>query len=130
MSRVILFDGSCNFCHWSVQFIIKRDPNAHFVFAALESNRGQTLLQQYGISPDVDSIVLIENNQYFIQSTAALKIARHLQGLYPLLSLFVFVPRPIRDAMYRMLANYRYKWFGKRDRCTLPSPDERNRFLL
>ncbi len=129
MQRIILFDGECNFCDWNVQFIIRRDPKAHFLFAPLQSEQGQALLQKHAISINEDSIILVEEDHYFIQSTAVLKIARHLHRLYPLVYLFILIPRPLRDLFYRFIANNRYKWFGKKDECMIPTPEQSKRFL-
>ena len=130
MHRVILFDGECNFCDSSVQFIIKRDPYAHFHFASLQSEIGTVLTKKYSIPEDVDSLVLIEKNKAYTKSDAALRIAKKLDGLWHLLFIFILVPRPIRDGVYNYIAKNRYKWFGKKElACSLPSPDVRKRFL-
>ena len=130
MKRIILFDGDCNFCDTSVQFIIKRDPAAHFNFTSLQSEVGQELVKQHTIPSDVDSLVLIENGKAFTKSSAALHIAKKLDGLWHLFFLFILVPRPIRDSVYDFVARNRYKWFGKKeDACALPSPEIRKRFL-
>ncbi|HJF30294.1 MAG TPA: thiol-disulfide oxidoreductase DCC family protein [Sporosarcina psychrophila] len=130
MKRIILFDGECNFCDSSVQFIIKRDPSAHFLFTSLQSEKGMELTKQYAIPSEVDSLVLIENGKAFTKSSAALRIAKKLDGLWHLLFLFILVPRKIRDAVYDYIAKNRYKWFGKKDdACMLPSPDQRKRFI-
>ncbi|MBE1553162.1 thiol-disulfide oxidoreductase DCC family protein [Sporosarcina limicola] len=130
MKRIVLFDGECNFCNSSVQFIIKRDPVAHFLFASLQSEKGQELTKKYKIPEDVDSLVLIENGRAYTKSSAALRIAKKLDGLWHLLFPFILVPRKIRDAGYDYLAKNRFKWFGKKEvACMLPSPDERKRFI-
>lgn len=130
MKRVVLFDGDCNFCDANVQFIIKRDPVAHFKFASLQSDIGRDLTEKYGIPEDVDSLVLIENEKAYVKSTAALRIAKKLDGLWHLLFLLMLIPRPIRDAAYDIVSKNRYKWFGKKEEaCALPSPDVRKRFL-
>lgn len=130
MKRIILFDGDCNFCDASVQFIIKRDPYAHFYFTSLQSEKGLQLKRQYNIAEDEDSVVLIEKGKAYTQSSAALRIAKKLDGLWHLLFLFILVPRPIRDRVYQYVAKNRYKWFGKKeDTCALPSPEMRKRFL-
>jgi predicted DCC family thiol-disulfide oxidoreductase YuxK len=130
MKRVVLFDGDCNFCDSSVQFIIKRDPAAHFLFTSLQSEIGMELTMQHAIPAEVDSLVLIENGKAFTKSSAALRIAKKLDGLWHLLFLFIIVPRKIRDKVYDYVAANRYKWFGKKDdACTLPSPDQRKRFI-
>lgn len=130
MKRIVLFDGDCNFCDASVQFIIHRDPAYHFYFASLQSEKGQQLTQQFGIAKEEDSMVLIENNKAYTKSSAALHVAKKLDGLWHLLFIFILIPRPIRDCVYAYIANNRYKWFGKKDdACTLPSPETRKRFL-
>ena len=130
MKRIILFDGDCNFCDASVQFIIKRDPTAHFLFTSLQSKKGLELTKKYAISEDVDSLVLIENGKAFTRSSAALRIAKKLDGLWHLFFLLILVPRKIRDGVYNYVAKNRYKWFGKKeDACMLPSPEQRKRFI-
>lgn len=127
--RIVLFDGICEFCNWSVQFIIQRDPNALFSFASLQSEVGQALLTEYGLPLNTDSIVLLENEQHYVESTAILKITRHLHRLYPLFYAAIIIPQPVRNRMYRFIANHRYAWFGKTNKCTLPSKDVQSRFL-
>jgi len=130
MKRIILFDGECNFCDSSVQFIIKRDPSAHFHFTSLQSEKGVELCKQYSIPDEVDSLVLIENGRVYTKSSAALRIAKKLDGLWHLFFLFILVPPIIRNGFYDYFAANRYKWFGKKeDACMLPSPDERKRFI-
>lgn len=130
MKRLVLFDGDCNFCDSSVQFIIKRDPVAHFQFTSLQSEVGVTTAKEYNIPSEVDSLVLIENGKAFTKSSAALRIAKKLDGLWHLLFILILVPRPIRDFFYDYFASNRYKWFGKKDEsCALPTPEVRERFL-
>lgn len=130
MKRIILFDGVCNFCDASVQFIIKRDPAAHFLFTSLQSEKGLELTKKYAIPENVDSLVLIENGKAFTKSSAALRIAKKLDGLWHLFFLLILVPRKIRDGVYDYVAKNRYKWFGKKeDACMLPSPEQRKRFI-
>lgn len=130
MKRIILFDGDCNFCDASVQFIIKRDPYEFFQFASLQSETGIRLSKDFNIPEDVDSLVLIENGKAHTKSAAALRIAKKLDGLWHLAFLFILVPAPIRDVVYDFVARNRYKWFGKKeDACMLPSPEERKRFI-
>ena len=127
--KIILFDGICTFCNRSVQFIIHHDPHEHFQFTSLQSDIGKSLLQKHSIPESEDSLVLIEQNTYYTQSTAALKITRYLNGLLPLLYVFIIIPRPIRNLVYRYIANNRYKWFGKQTTCKIPTTEEKNRFL-
>lgn len=127
---VILFDGVCNLCNASVQFILDRDPDARFRFASLQSEEGAALLRSHGGDPEaLDSVVLIEDGRVFQHSDAALRIARHLSGAWPALAALRIVPRPLRDAGYRLVARNRYRWFGKEESCRLPTPETRARFL-
>lgn len=127
---VILFDGVCNFCNSSVQFIIRRDPAGRFRFAALQSDAARQLLTGRGIDThELDSIVLIDNGRGYTESTAALRIARRLKGWPKLAAPLMIIPRPLRDEVYRWLARHRYRWFGKRESCMLPTPNVRQRFL-
>ena len=127
---VLLFDGVCNLCNSSVQFIIERDPDALFRFASLQSEEGQSLLQAFDNRPeDLSSVVLIQDGQLYARSDAALKVARQLKGLWPLLYAFIVIPRRIRDAVYNWIAKNRYRWFGKQDACMMPTPGMSSRFL-
>lgn len=127
---IILFDGICNFCHSSVNFIIKRDPKCRFRFAALQSNAGKENLQQFKLSTTaLDTLVLIQRNCCYVRSAAALRIARQLSGLWPLLFGFIIIPPFIRNWVYDFIARHRYQWFGKKEACMLPTPDLRERFL-
>lgn len=129
MHPVILFDGVCNFCDASVQFILNRDPNETFHFASLQSEAGQELLEKYHVRDDVDSMILIENDKVYYKSSAALRISRHLHGAWKLLYVFMVVPAPIRNIVYDLIARNRYKWFGQKESCMLPPPNVRKRFL-
>lgn len=127
---LILFDGVCNLCNSSVNFIIDRDPDGYFQFAALQDEAARPILAQYSLSAEyTGSIVLVEDGQCYRQSEAALRIARHLQGAWPLLYHFILLPRPLRDTLYDWIARNRYRWFGKRDSCRIPTPELRMRFL-
>ena len=127
---VILFDGVCNLCNRSVQYIIRHDKNELFSFASLQSQSGQHLLQQYHLpKSDFASFVLIENDRAFIRSTGALKVARRLSGPIKLLYGFIIVPAFIRDAVYNLISKNRYKCFGRQHSCMIPTPELQNRFL-
>ncbi|MDR9400492.1 MAG: thiol-disulfide oxidoreductase DCC family protein [Psychroflexus sp.] len=128
---IVLFDGICNFCNDSVQRIIKNDQKDRFRFASLQSEIGQELTRERGIdTSQVDSIILIDpGNAYYIKSTAALEIAKRMDGLYPMLQLFLILPASVRDWGYDYIAKNRYKWFGKRDECKIPTPDEKAKFI-
>ncbi|WP_045516782.1 thiol-disulfide oxidoreductase DCC family protein [Neobacillus niacini] len=129
METIILFDGICNLCNSSVQFIIKRDPKGHFKFASLQSETGQFLLNQYGISKEIDSIIVIENEKVYIKSSAALRICSRLNGIWRYLSILRVLPPFIRNFVYDMVAKNRYKWFGKKESCLLPTSEMKKRFL-
>jgi predicted DCC family thiol-disulfide oxidoreductase YuxK len=129
MERIVLFDGVCNFCNGAVNFIIRHDGEGRFKFAALQSDVGKDLQTKYKVPSDVDSIVLIENEAAVLHSTAALQIARGLGGVWSLLYVFAIVPKPIRDSFYKLFAKYRYRIFGKKDVCMIPTPEVRERFL-
>lgn len=127
---IILFDGVCNLCAWAVRFIIERDPHELFRFAALQSETGQKLLAQHGLNRNsMDSFVLIENDRARTESSAALRVARHLSGAWPLSFAFTILPCAVRDPLYRFIARNRYRWFGKMDSCLMPTPELRARFL-
>lgn len=128
MGPLILFDGVCNLCNASVDFIIKRDKG-YFKFASLQSEFVRQLLPNLLVGENPESIILYENGEVFTKSTAALKIASHLQFPWNNLKFFLFVPRPIRDSIYKFIAQNRYRWFGKRNTCRLPTPEERTRIL-
>jgi predicted DCC family thiol-disulfide oxidoreductase YuxK len=127
---VILFDGMCNLCNGSVQFVIKHDPKRQFRFASLQSALGQKILQQFGLPADeLNSFIFLENANIYTRSTGALRVTKKLNGLWPLLYGFIIVPSFIRDAVYSYIAKHRYKWFGKKEACWLPTPDLKKLFL-
>ena len=129
-SPVILFDGVCNFCNGAVNFIIRRDKKSLIKFAALQSEPGRKLLQRFNLPTDeLSSIILIEDGNVFTQSSAALKLCKYLTGLWPLMYGFIIVPLFIRDGIYKWIAKNRYKWFGKKDHCMIPTQEVRTRFL-
>lgn len=127
---VILFDGVCNLCNSSVQFVIKRDKNGTFRFAALQSEAANQLLKNFQHQKmDLTTIILVQGNQLWTKSDAALRIAKKLSGAWPLLYAFIVVPRFLRNAVYDWIARNRYQWFGKKDECMIPTPELRQRFL-
>ncbi len=129
-SLIVLFDGICNFCNSSINFIIEHDRKNSFKFAPLQSEIGEKLMGKFELnSPLIDSVILIENDQAFTHSTAALKIARHLGGIWQLAYVFIVIPKFIRDFFYKLFAKNRYRLFGKRDACMLPTPEVRAKFL-
>lgn len=128
--KIILFDGVCNLCNSSVTFVIKRDAKDVFRFAALQEEPGQKLIKQYGIDTNkTDSIIFIENNKAYTKSTAALRISRYLGGAYPLLYGFIIIPVFIRNWVYDYVAKNRYKWYGKKESCMIPTPELKVKFL-
>ena len=142
MSAVVLFDGVCNFCDASVNFIIEHDPNGYFKFAPLQSDEGRRLASQYGFESaaaesgkpasdliPIDSVILVEDGKAFTHSTAALKILKRLGAPWSWLSAFIIVPKSGRDWAYKLFARYRYRMFGRKDQCMLPTPEVRARFL-
>lgn len=127
---IVLFDGVCNLCQSSVQLIVQHDKQAYFQFASLQSEIGKSLLAQHHINiAKTDSIVLIDNDKAYTHSTAALRIAKQLDGLFKLLYVFIIIPTPFRNLVYNLIARNRYQWFGKKEQCWLPSPELKNRFL-
>ncbi len=127
---IILFDGVCNLCNSSVQFVIKHDKNNLFKFASLQSTAGQSLLKQFQLpQQDFNSFILIENEKVFLKSTAALRVAKQLKGPVKLLYGFIIVPPVVRNAVYNIIAKNRYKWFGKKESCMIPTPELKERFL-
>jgi len=130
MPPILLFDGVCNLCNGAVQFVLIHEKNDYLRFASLQSVTGQQLLQQFGLSTQTfDSFVLIANNRYYTQSTAALRVARYLRGGWAWLYALIVVPKPIRDFFYRLVARNRYRWFGRKDSCMMPAPGLKDRFL-
>jgi predicted DCC family thiol-disulfide oxidoreductase YuxK len=114
-----------------VQFVIKRDRKARFRFASLQSDTGQVLLKRFGLpQDDFDSFVLIKGDKYYLRSTAGLHVLRELGGMWQLLYALIIFPRPLRDFVYSLVARNRYKVFGKRDSCMIPTPEQSERFLL
>ena len=129
-NRIILFDGYCNLCSGTVQFVLKHDWKAKFRFASLQSEFGKAILQKHQLpSESFGTFVLVEDDKIHFKSTAALRVVKSLSGRWPLLYVFIIVPRFIRDAVYGFVARNRYKWFGKRDSCWLPKPEWKERFL-
>lgn len=125
---IILFDGVCNFCNSSVNFIIEHDKKGYFKFAPLQSEIGKSLVEKFGLS-DVDSIILVENEKAYTHSTAALKFIKHLDGIWKFAYILIIIPRPVRDFFYKLFAKNRYRLFGKKEACMLPTPEVRQRFL-
>ncbi|MDT8347802.1 MAG: thiol-disulfide oxidoreductase DCC family protein [Flavobacteriaceae bacterium] len=129
--NIVIFDGVCNFCDRSVQFILKHDNKDRYRFVPFQQPIGEMLLKKYGIDPvTIDSIVLIENQQAHNKSTAILKITRCMSGLWPLMYAFIILPKWFRDPIYEWIGRNRYRWFGKKESCMIPSPEVRAKFLF
>ena len=130
-TKIILFDGVCNLCNSAINFIIERDKKKQFRFTSLQGDLGKQLLEERKIDPlKIDSIILIDPNlAYYHKSSAALEIAKGLSGAYPLMSVFLIIPTPIRDWVYDYIAKNRYKWFGKKETCRIATPEEQKLFL-
>lgn len=129
--KIVLFDGVCNLCDKTVQKIIANDKKDVFRFASIQSEFGQKMLTVRGIDPQkMDSVILIEPGvAYYQKSTAALNIAKELGGGYRFLSYFSFLPESLRDSVYDFVANNRYRWYGKKDHCMIPTPELKSKFL-
>lgn len=127
---VVFFDGVCNLCNSSVQFIIKRDKKKQFYFASLQGEAGQALLKKFNLSTShFNSFILVQDEQVYTKSTAVLKLLKLLGGWWKLLYAFIIIPPFIRDGVYSFIAVNRYRWFGKRESCMLPTTELKSRFL-
>jgi predicted DCC family thiol-disulfide oxidoreductase YuxK len=129
-SPVIYFDGVCNLCTGSVQFVLKRDKKKIFRFASLQGEGGRKLLKDYQLPAlNYKTFIVEEGGKIFTRSTAALRVFKHLGGAWSLLYIFIIIPAFIRDAVYNFVSNNRYSWFGKTDECWLPKAEWKNRFI-
>lgn len=127
---IILFDGVCNFCNASVNFVIRRDQHDRFRFAPLQSAVGQALQEQYQLDPNtLSTFILVDNGKVYTKSTAALKVARRLGFPVNLGYLFIILPPFLRNAVYDLVAKNRYKWFGKKETCMVPDERVRRKFI-
>ena len=127
---IVLFDGVCNLCDSAVQFIIRHDKKNTFLFASLQSETGQKLLAKFNLPLDeLNSFILVDNDKAYTRSTGALMVLKRLKGLWPLLYGFIIVPKFIRDGVYNWVGRNRYKWYGKKDACMIPTPELKARFL-
>jgi predicted DCC family thiol-disulfide oxidoreductase YuxK len=127
---IIFFDGVCNLCNSSIDFIIKRDKNNHFLVGALQDDFSKKILSSYDVKEDyLDSLVLLEDGKIYYRSTAALMISRRLSGLWPFFYAFIVLPAWLRDPIYDWIGRNRYRWFGKKETCRLPTSEEKSKFL-
>ena len=132
METIVLFDGVCNLCNSTVRFIFERDPHGRFRFAAQQSEAGQALLRKHGLLERgslADSVVVLEGGRTYLESDAALHILCRLGGVWRLAYALRIVPKPLRDGVYRLVARHRYRIFGRREQCMVPTPELRRRFL-
>jgi predicted DCC family thiol-disulfide oxidoreductase YuxK len=129
--KIILFDGVCNLCDSAVQFIIKYDKNDVFRFVALQSELGQEILKHIGINPkNIDSIILYEPGvAYYYKSSAAIQIAKNLGGIWHFATVFKIIPAGISNQLYDYIAKNRYKWYGKKESCMIPTEELKSKFL-
>jgi predicted DCC family thiol-disulfide oxidoreductase YuxK len=131
MQKTIIFDGVCNFCNRTVNIILKHDKQAFFHFAPSQSNAAKDRLQAFSIEQkSIDSVILIDNEKLFTKTDAVIQIARQLSGWPSLFRFLKFIPKPLRDFGYNLIANNRYALFGKKDNCMIPDAAMRHRFLL
>lgn len=133
---IVLFDGVCNLCTGSVRFLLRRDRRRRLRFASLQSPAGQALLARNGVaeamgagSGGLETLVVLEAGRARVRSDAALLLARRLPWPWPMLAVFLALPRPLRDALYRFVARHRYRWFGRTETCMVPTPEMTGRFL-
>ena len=129
MGPIVFFDGVCNLCNNSVDFIIQRDSHAKFRFSSLQSVVAKSLLPKHINEENLRSILLLRNGKVYDKSNAVLEIAKELNNLWPILYVFKIIPRFIRDYLYTVVSNHRYNWFGKRDTCRIPTAEEKSRFV-
>ena len=127
---ILLFDGHCNLCNAWVRLIVSRDTAKNILFAPLQSPVGRKMLEEHKIDVNyTESLVFFEEERFSVSSTAALRIFSYLDGWERHLNILTVLPRPLRDAVYRFFAKYRYKWFGRREQCMVPTTELRERFL-
>ncbi len=127
---IVLFDGVCNLCNNAIDFIISRDKKNKFKVGALQEVTSKKILKDYQINEEyLDSLVYIHKNQVYYKSRAALEIARNLSGLWPILYIFIIIPSFLRNPIYDWIARNRYKWFGQKETCRLPTEEEKAKFL-
>ncbi|MFT5791923.1 MAG: putative DCC family thiol-disulfide oxidoreductase YuxK [Porticoccaceae bacterium] len=127
---LLLFDGVCNLCNSSVQYVIKHDKKQKFKFASLQSDAAKEILLQYEVkNSELDSIILIHKDTLFDKSSAILRLLKIMGGFHMLAFILIIIPKSIRDAVYDYVARNRYKWYGKKDSCMIPTIELKNRFL-
>lgn len=127
---IVFFDGVCNLCNASIDFIIQKDSKNQFLVGALQDSFSKAILSVHKVDEDyLDSLVLLEEDQIYYKSTAALKIARKLSGIWPIFYPLIYLPTWLRDPVYDFIGKNRYRWFGKKNTCRIPTPEEKAKFL-
>ncbi len=127
---ILLFDGVCNLCNQSVQLVLKKEKSPRYQFTSLQSEVGQVILSHFDFSTThFDTILLLEDGKIFDRSSVPIKVSGNLKGLWPMLRIFWIIPKPLRDIVYNWISRNRYKWFGKKEVCMIPSPELERRFL-
>ena len=129
MNNIVLFDGVCNLCNRSVDFIIRNEKSDKLQFASLQSDVGKSIVNKSGLDEIPDSVMLFVDGELLVRSDAALAISTYLKRPYVYGIIFKYVPKILRDSVYNLIAKNRYRWFGKKEKCIVPSADERERFL-
>ena len=129
MNNIVLFDGVCNLCNRSVDFIIRNQKSHKLQFASLQSDVGKSIVNKSGLDEIPDSVMLFVDGELLVRSDAALAISTYLKRPYVYGIIFKYVPKILRDSVYNLIAKNRYRWFGKKEKCRVPSADERERFL-
>lgn len=127
---ILLFDGHCSLCNAAVDFVLKRDAKKKLLLASMQGSEGQRVLKMYQLPPSyLETLVLVEQGQVYLGSTAALRVARLLGGGWPLFYSLIIIPKGLRDRIYQWIGTHRYKWFGRRASCRIPTASEKSRFL-
>jgi predicted DCC family thiol-disulfide oxidoreductase YuxK len=127
---ILLFDGHCSLCNGAVDFVLKRDTRKKLLLASIQGPAGQVVLKKYELPPSyLDTLVLVEEGKVYLGSTAALRVARLLGGGWPLFYVLIVIPKGIRDRIYQWISEHRYRWFGRRDTCRMPTANEHEHFL-
>lgn len=130
MSGIVVFDGVCNFCAGAVQFILRHEAGARLTFVPLQTSTGARMLRELGFDPeDARTFVFVDDGKAYARSTAAVRLARYLRWPWRALAAIWIIPRPLRDQGYTLIATHRYRWFGRKDHCMIPSPEVRARFV-
>ncbi|GHN03145.1 hypothetical protein WSM22_46340 [Cytophagales bacterium WSM2-2] len=129
VDQIVLFDGVCNLCSSSVQFILRHNKKQNLRFASLQSDYGQQQLKNFQMPSELKTILFVKGDKVFVRSSAILEICRELDGLYPVLYVYKVIPPFIRDGIYDFIARHRYQWFGKKNECWLPTPEFTRRFI-